>query len=354
MRTRLFITLALALVSCTAWGAQFQVTEIYSQGSELTSINNKGEVLGKLDGSCFFASGQNLNMIDPVGGVVSLVELTDSGYAACADQYGYCYSPYIWSKDGFVKLPAPEGYDTVFITAVNEGGTAVGRCFSSGDYLPFSCVWEGGVPHAFDLPPGPPWVPGNEDYCYTEFYDINNRGDIAGSYGPSSYLYVCADGVLNILNCPVVTEGPTERFLSINDTGYAAYGEFLFKDDQYTRMVNIAINGSPHPLIHSRLNNKVQAVVSTLYSWEYQNKGAAWFWDGSSAWNLMGEVDLPGLTRIYGADINDQGQIAATGYFSDGSYRGLVLSPVPEPSSMLALFGGMTALGGLALRRRAK
>jgi probable HAF family extracellular repeat protein len=83
--------------------------------------------------------------------------------------------------------------------------------------------------------------------------------------------------------------------------------------------------------------------------------GHAFVWD-----SVGGMLDLNGLldgsgvgwevTQAY--DINNSGQIVGGGYHN-GEYRGFLLTPVPEPST-LVLWTGLGAMGLLALWRRRK
>ncbi|NIR03362.1 MAG: PEP-CTERM sorting domain-containing protein, partial [Gemmatimonadales bacterium] len=80
----------------------------------------------------------------------------------------------------------------------------------------------------------------------------------------------------------------------------------------------------------------------------------ALLWDadgGMSDLNDLLDGSATGWTLASAEGINNLGQIAGVG-FHDGQVRAFLLTPVPEPSSALAVLYGLGGLGGLTWRRR--
>jgi probable HAF family extracellular repeat protein len=77
----------------------------------------------------------------------------------------------------------------------------------------------------------------------------------------------------------------------------------------------------------------------------YSNNSKAFVYD--SQMHYLSDLVPAGWTILAANDINDAGQIVGYGQFQNGGVHALVLSPIPEPSSM-----GLTGLAGIWLIRR--
>lgn len=177
--------------------------------------------------------------------------------------------------------------------AINTCGQIVGRAATPGE-LPHAFLWQNG--HMNDLGVGIGYA-----------RDINDYGTIVGAY----------------------SSGEEE-------------GAFIWRDGQITRFCI----GSRETVAYG-INNIGEVVGS------YYNDGPkAFYWRDGIITDLNAMLYNPGDIRVANAvGINDWGQIAAYG-FVNGTTHALLLTPVPEPSSLLALASAVAGLGFVMLRRK--
>lgn len=81
----------------------------------------------------------------------------------------------------------------------------------------------------------------------------------------------------------------------------------------------------------------------------------AFVYDGHAMYDPNDLIDPDsGWTLLDAAGINDYGQIVGVGENALGQSRAFLLTPVPEPSSVLSLLCGIGGIGLLIRRRRPK
>jgi probable HAF family extracellular repeat protein len=154
----------------------------------------------------------------------------------------------------------------------------------------------------------------------TRAYAINSLGQIVGASvvaSPLHHAFLWQDGVMTDLG--VLSDTDSSLAEGINDSGV---------------------------VVGSSYEDGGILTSHRLFIWDSINgmRDANNLLDSSSAgWTLYGC-----------RDINNLGQIAGWGTNPDGQIRGLLLTPVPEPSTLIiwSLLGGLAIAVGLRRRKR--
>ncbi len=98
------------------------------------------------------------------------------------------------------------------------------------------------------------------------------------------------------------------------------------------------------------VNDSGEVVGSSIVS----GQPHAFLYNGTSMLDINNLIDpAMGYTVTHAHAINNSGDVIGTGGTLQGGYDDvLLLIPVPEPSTVLALAGGMIGMVGFALRRK--
>ena len=275
--------------------------------------------------------------------------------------------------------------------AINNSGKIVGSS-ELGDYTIHAFLWEAGKPMQ-DLTPL-----GGDSYAH----GINNFDQVAGAATVDGWMHAFRWQEGSDMEDIGTLGGDISDAWAINDSGNVAGwsetedGEghaFFWKDGSPMR--DLSTFGGDYSYANA-LNNANQVVgdadMSTTgyhaFLWQdnglglqnlgtfggrnssamsINNSGTIVGWantlsNGARAfvWRQgAGMVDLntllpsnSGWVLVSASAINDRGQIAGEGVYN-GQRKIFLMNPVPEPSSLLALGGGLVAFAGLLRKRRA-
>lgn len=278
---------------------------------------------------------------------------------------------FIWdTSHGFRSLSVPIGTYTLVAFAVNDQGVAVGQYCDSLYAAPYSCYWDaGGNFHSLD----------SSSYNYA--VGINNAG-----------LAVAGKNVWDLNGTPTMVATLPFTARAINDLGQ------VVESDGSVFVRNA--DGTVRTVVDSQNTYALAWGINNLGATAGSKNGTPTMWDSAGphaistligdpegcalgindigtvvgycdaypaaphhafVWTVAdGTKALPGLggTETYAYGINQSGMIVGSASVGTGlspSPRAVIWTPVPEPSSIVALLLGVGGLVGVVrpkLRRR--
>ncbi|MCW7541647.1 DUF3466 family protein [Aquabacterium sp. A7-Y] len=347
----MFAILALSGLGLQAEAApSYTVTRI-GFGLEGTSLNDVGQVAGY--------------RVDRSGSVQPFLYSPGLGVEIIG---GPAARGYGWELNNRGQVAGEGGSATAFSGAfLYTPGAGVQRLVSGGDYSAGYGLNERGVVvgswrvghdnHAFIYRPGAGVQDIDAGHPRDSYaHAINAAGQVVGfAYGnmhqPHAFVYTAEKGMVD------VSGGYGYSVLwDINQHGVAV-GDFgADLNSRRATLVDTA-SGSVTPLPFSSewlgfcqtqgLNDAGQVVGTS----DYQSAGGvglrAFLFDpGESRVLALDTLIDPalGLSLVSAVDINNKGQILATGDVRGGGFAAYVLTPVPEPETMLLLAAGLVLL----------
>lgn len=183
----------------------------------------------------------------------------------------------------------------------------------------------------------------------TTAWAINDSGTVVGAYMDRNYndqAVIWQNGQMTYLD---TLGGPSGSATDINNCGeiigylYDPEGQchsVLWRNDDIADLGNL----EGFRLYPKAINNNHQVVGFAVMP-----GGGAFLWQDGVLTRINDLIpSSPGWTISQACDINDSGQIAGWGAYN-GQFHAVLLNPVPEPSSVLALLCG---IGGLAWRKK--
>lgn len=271
-----------------------------SDYSRATSVNNDGKVVGYYDAN----DGNNAN--------------------------AFSYD----ETSGFTPLGTPSGESWSDANDISDDGTIVG-VYGTGTI-------SGGNYHAF-------------------LYDTT-LSDLTSAEGSSAANAINNNGdkAVGVGVVPDEEEGAGEIHAYIYNTGSDTAEDLgtLDKQDQ---------NNNDHNYSYAHdVNDSGQVVGHSGYTWfddgtyTWLEDSTAFYYDGEEMYNLndlISSLSIASLGEFYLTDalgINNSTQIIAWGYYENDpeTNRSFLLTPIPEPSTMLLFGAGVAGIAGIARRKK--
>lgn len=331
-------------------------------------------------GALPLGNSMQVSGINSSGAVIGTISLPSSSL-------GFTWS----ASSGYTYLAPLSSYTASYAEGVNDRGQVVGYSYSSANGYR-ACLWESGKPvedlgvlgsggtqhsfafainsagqvvgrsdtdngysHAFLWSPttGMQDLNGATSPDYARPWGIDDYGTVVGQRGLHAFVWTASAGMTDLGFTP--THIPNIIAYDVNNSGQilcnplSTSGQGEASIWQNGKQVVEAIGllpdmGTAPASVGSDINNLGQ-IAGTADHYR------PFIWNATDG---IQALSLPtGFAWQYASAINDAGVIAGYGRDSAGISHLLLWTPVPEPSSLLALLAGLGGFGSL-LRRRSR
>ena len=341
MKLVVLLAILITLLAMPAFATEYTLTDL-GRGAA-SAINDNGQITGfRYDSE----SGKDIGFFwDTTIGF----KYIGSSVGRAINNHGQVTGgAWVWEYGvGVTELSVPAGIGSVTGSAINNSMQVVGAGYNEGgnyDALAWlssdNCVnigvWDN--PHS--------WA-----------YDINESGTVVGEFWPvpgknHAFKWSQSSGFVDLGDFGTLFASAN----GINDLeqivgGYRPNGlthAFLWSATQGLLDMGTLIGDGYHSCAY-RINNHGQVVGGSMFEPGNPNLHA-FIWSSTEG---MSELDVPGGCVISRAtDINNNGQIVGSFVDISGIEHISLWTPVPEPSSLLALGAGIASTLGLLKRRK--
>lgn len=340
----LFAAAAVLLTNPCKAEIRYTVTDIgmTEGGCYGMALNNKGEVAGfsGSDERAFYWKNGTAAVLPTLGSSTRGLALNNMGQVVGWSQKNMgngMYYPHAYSyKDGVIQDLAPASYDAQAV-GVNDSRQVIYN--SSGN----AYIWQDGTAAQ---------LYGVGGLASVIVSSISQNGRIAGvTYnGSSASLTMWWNGT--VTNMGNFSTSAQAECCDVDDSGqvagwYTSGGNnraFLWQNGH---MNSLGTLGGAYSRACG-VNNGI--VVG--YSGLAQTGQHAFIWQSGQMTDLNTLIATGYADWLeFAVDINDSGQILAQGW-KNGVAHSYVLTPVPEPQSIIGLLSGLIGLGGMIIKMR--